>query len=485
MLDTGRRWARRRRSSAPRTALEAASSTVPAPSDAGRARDHRPATSGELVPTSRRPPAKLTTASTALRPGRRQRRAAARCAKPARRSARPADAAAQRRPDRRRRRRPSRRHDRRPRVGSVLELRGRPASRVVLHRRRCDAGAATTTLVEQAGGRLQVDRRRPEDRPTCSAATRTPLMDQQFRSTYDSALAGRRRSPTSTLDRRRRRPRRRRIVPGARRTSAASAAPAGRRRPSGSRASCQQRLGLASLGVLLVLLAVAVGGLRHRSLLFVTDDDLVERRCSPTPTATAPTDDRRRGRRRRWPRPRSCSGPSRSPSDFAERQGFLTRSRRRSSGPTCRCGPAEALFFYVAVVVVAASSWPACSPATSSRPRRRRPRRAAPAGRRQLPGQAPAQDSSWPSCPTCSSCCPARSGPATRSCRASRRCPRRSTSPMGKELRRVVTEARLGRAARGGARGVGRAHGQRRLRLGRHGHPHPAGGRRQPGRAAA
>ena len=33
--------------------------------------------------------------------------------------------------------------------------------------------------------------------------------------------------------------------------------------------------------------------------------------------------------------------------------------------------------------------------------------------------------------------------------------------------------------------GVGRAHGQRRLRLGRHGHPHPARGRRQPVRAAA
>ena len=38
--------------------------------------------------------------------------------------------------------------------------------------------------------------------------------------------------------------------------------------------------------------------------------------------------------------------------------------------------------------------------------------------------------------------------------------------------------------ARGGARRRRRAHGVRRLRLGRHGHPHPAGGRRQPGRAA-
>ncbi len=36
----------------------------------------------------------------------------------------------------------------------------------------------------------------------------------------------------------------------------------------------------------------------------------------------------------------------------------------------------------------------------------------------------------------------------------------------------------------GGARRHRRAHGQPRLRLGRHGHPHPAGGRRQPLRAA-
>ena len=38
---------------------------------------------------------------------------------------------------------------------------------------------------------------------------------------------------------------------------------------------------------------------------------------------------------------------------------------------------------------------------------------------------------------------------------------------------------------RGGARRRRRAHGVRRLRLGGHGDPHPAGGRRQPGRAAA
>ena len=48
-----------------------------------------------------------------------------------------------------------------------------------------------------------------------------------------------------------------------------------------------------------------------------------------------------------------------------------------------------------------------------------------------------------------------------------------------------VTEARLGRPLEEALDGIAERMELRRLRLGRHGHPHPAGGRRQPGRAAA
>ena len=56
--------------------------------------------------------------------------------------------------------------------------------------------------------------------------------------------------------------------------------------------------------------------------------------------------------------------------------------------------------------------------------------------------------------------------------------------PMGEELRRVITEARLGRPLEESLEASADRHGEPGLRVGRHGDPHPAGGRRQPGRAA-
>ena len=162
------------------------------------------------------------------------------------------------------------------------------------------------------------------------------------------------------------------------------------------------------------------------------------------------------------------------------------RSSSSSSGPTCPCGPARrcsstAPASSLVLVGLAGADRRTCSARSSSASSAP----CVPPAIAQLPGAAPQEEASRPSCPTRSSCCRARCGPATRSCRASRPSPRRSPSPMGKELRRVVTEARLGRPLEESLDAVAERMDSARLRLGRHGHPHPAGGRRQPVRAAA
>ena len=147
----------------------------------------------------------------------------------------------------------------------------------------------------------------------------------------------------------------------------------------------------------------------------------------------------------------------------------------------------EALFFYVRGVrrchgtaspVADARTSSARSSSSGSWP-------PAPADRRQPPGASGRSEQFERQLPDTLQLLSSTLAPATPSCRASRRCRRRSQEPMGTELRRVVTEARLGRPLEESLDGVADAHGVSRLRVGGHGHPHPARGRRQPGRAAA
>ena len=101
---------------------------------------------------------------------------------------------------------------------------------------------------------------------------------------------------------------------------------------AGQRSACY-------LAVLLVLVAVADGGLRHHPARHPRQQPRT-RSCSPTPRATAP---RTSSRRATPPTPRrpSSSGPSRSPSSSPTARATCAGPRTRWSGPTCRCVPAR------------------------------------------------------------------------------------------------------------------------------------------------
>ena len=112
----------------------------------------------------------------------------------------------------------------------------------------------------------------------------------------------------------------------------------------------------------------------------------------------------------------------------AEQRGILSRTEAALERANLPLRAGEALFFYAAVVVVATMLSLVVTGSVILGLIVGLVAALLPGRRRELPRRPPPQGSSWPCCPTRSRCSRARSEPATRSCRASRRSPRRSPS---------------------------------------------------------
>ena len=235
------------------------------------------------------------------------------------------------------------------------------------------------------------------------------------------------------------------------------------------------------------LLAVVLGAYAIISLL-VKDDTGLEGMLQPYSEDTvrrAPTTTGRVERAGHGADRASCNARSSSPRQFAENRGFLDpgRGRARAGQPAAACRRGDVLLRRG--VPSSCRCWRWCSP-----------RNVLvflivlgiavllPPAAVELPGRASAGGSSRRCCPTRCSCSSGTLRAGYSLMQGVEAVSQEVAEPMGRELRRVVTEARLGRPLEESLDGRRRAHGQRGLRLGRHGHPHPARGRRQPVRAA-
>ena len=347
-----------------------------------------------------------------------------------------------------------------------------------------ELGRASSTEPAAGGHRDRRPRRR-RGRPstTVAADARRNQYVVTYASTVDQGPVDDRRSPSAAQ-----RPTQARTSPGRGRTGAApldAAEPsASRRRP----AFLQQRRSASRSASARARRPSALGAFSLIVARSSSDDASLDTSLQPYAEGyVAPSDDEDDERRRRMaqtallqravelteqlrrapglPRPRSraCSSGPNLPAAAGRGAVLLRRRRRRRS-----------------------ACWPACSLGSlARRSSSAGPRGAAPAG---------ASSTSWPTGAASSSTAQL---PDTLQLLAGTLRAGYSLMQGVEAVSQEVAEpdgpgAAPGRhrgpprpAARGGARRRRRAHGQRRLRLGRHGHPHPARGRRQPGRAAA
>ena len=191
--------------------------------------------------------------------------------------------------------------------------------------------------------------------------------------------------------------------------------------------------------------AVGLGHLGPVVSLVTRPTEPQRRAAARTPKVSSP---RSRGRGDALARTAILQRAVEMTEDFAERQGFLTKVEQRWSGRTCRCGPPRRCSSTPRGRARHASL--AFIPRRNLRPGLLSAVLAAlcPPAIVNFLGAKRQQEVPGPAARHAAAAARARCGPATRCMQGVEAVSKEVEDPMGHELRRVITEARLGRESR-------------------------------------